>query len=159
MAAADFVFFLAFDVGGSRYLAQHQNTFDFLHNNVLIMENVFHELSIHKTPFIFASSQMSNMTYSPYGTAKAIGEYNAQVNRQQAAFWDAKAKQQRAAYLQIDKPRLEKKQRRDRSNFFVNTLMTGAEFSGTNYAMMLAFDYEQGTDLVIADYNESIEFM
>ena len=92
-------------------------------------------------------------------TAKAIGEYNASINRQQAAYWDKKAAQQRAAYNQLDKPRLEKKQKRDRSNFFVNTLMTGAEFSGTNYAMMLAFDYEQGTEAVIADYNESLEFM
>lgn len=92
MAAADFVFFLAFDVGGSRYLAQHQNTFDFLHNNVLIMENVFHELSIHKTPFIFASSQMSNMTYSPYGTAKAIGEkYTDALGGLTVKFWNVYA--------------------------------------------------------------------
>ena len=92
-------------------------------------------------------------------TASAIGEYNAKVNRQQAAYWDAKAAQQRTAYNQIDRPRLVKQQQRERSNFFVNTLMTGAEFSGTNYAMMLAFDYEAATDLVIADYNESLEFM
>ena len=92
-------------------------------------------------------------------TAKAIGEYNAKVNQQQAAYWDAKAAQQRTAYNQLDRPRLLKAQNRERSNFFVNTLMTGAEFSGTNYAMMLAFDYEQGTEAVIADYNESLEFM
>ena len=92
-------------------------------------------------------------------TAVAIGKYNAAVNRQQAAYWDKKAAQQRAAYLQIDKPRLLKAQERERSNFFVNTLMTGAEFSGTNYAMMLAFDYEAATNVVIADYNESLEFM
>ena len=92
-------------------------------------------------------------------TARAIGEYNAKVNRQQAAYWDAKAAQQRTAYNQIDRPRLLKQQQRERSNFFVNTLMTGAEFSGTNYAMALAFDYEAGTDLVIADYNESVEFL
>ena len=92
-------------------------------------------------------------------TAVKIGEYNASINRQQAAYWDAKAKQQRAAYEQIDKPRLEKKLKRDRSNFFENTLMTGAEFSGTNYAMMLVFDYEQATEKVIADYNESLEYM
>ena len=92
-------------------------------------------------------------------TAVAIGKYNAQVNRQQAAYWDAKAAQDRVAYNQIDKPRLLKAQQRERSNFFVNTLMTGAEFSGTNYAMALAFDYEAGTDLVIADYNESVEFL
>ena len=92
-------------------------------------------------------------------TAVAIGKYNAKVNQQQAAYWDAKAASQRAVYNQIDKPRLLKSQQRERSNFFVNTLMTGAEFSGTNYAMALAFDYEAGTDLVIADYNESVEFM
>ena len=92
-------------------------------------------------------------------TAKTIGEYNAKINQQQAAYWDAKAAQQRAAYNQLDRPRLLKQQQRERSNFFVNTLMTGAEFTGTNYAMALAFDIEQGTDLVIADYNESLDFM
>jgi hypothetical protein len=60
-------------------------------------------------------------------TARAIGEYNAKVNQQQAAYWDAKAAQQRTAYNQLDRPRLLKAQNRERSNFFVNTLMTGAE--------------------------------
>ena len=92
-------------------------------------------------------------------TAARIGEYNAKVNQQQAAYWDKKAASQRAAYNQIDKPRLLKQQQRRKSNFFVNVLRTGAEFSGTNYAMGLAFDIEQATDLVIADYNESLDFM
>ena len=35
---ADFVFFLAFDVGGSRYLAAYQNTYDFISNNIKIMD-------------------------------------------------------------------------------------------------------------------------
>ena len=30
---ADFVFFLAFDVGGSRYLKKYQHTFQFINNN------------------------------------------------------------------------------------------------------------------------------
>jgi len=92
-------------------------------------------------------------------TARAIGDYNAKVNRQQAAYWDAKAAQDRVAYNQIDKPRLLKAQQRERSNFFVNTLMTGAEFSGTNYAMALANKIELATELVIADHNENTEFM
>ena len=92
-------------------------------------------------------------------TARAIGEYNAKVNRQQAAYWDAKAEQNRVAYNQIDKPRLLKKQSRDYSNFFVNLLSTGAEFSGTNYAMALEYSFEQATDVAIADYNESLDFM
>jgi len=92
MADADFVFFLAFDVGGSRYLEKHQDSFQFLQNNVLIMENVFHELNIHKTPFIFASSQMSNMTYSPYGIAKAIGEkYTDTLGGLTVKFWNVYA--------------------------------------------------------------------
>ena len=92
IATSDFVFFLAFDVGGSRYLEFHQHTFDFLHNNVSIMENVFHELNIHQTPFIFASSQMSNMTYSPYGLAKAIGEKYTDVLRGLVVkFWNVYA--------------------------------------------------------------------
>ena len=52
--------------------------------------------------------------------ATRIGEYNAKVNRQQAAYWDKKAASQRAAYFNLDKPRLVKKQARDYSNFFVN---------------------------------------
>ena len=91
--------------------------------------------------------------------ATQIGKYNAQVNRQQAAYWDAKAEQDRVAYNQIDKPRLLKAQQRERSNFFVNLLSTGAEFTGTNYAMALEFDFEQATDVAIADYNESLDFM
>ena len=92
-------------------------------------------------------------------TAVAIGKYNAAVNQQQAAYWDKKAAAQRKAYEQIDKPRLIKQQEREYSNFFVNVLNTGAEFSGTNYAMGMAMRFEQATDLVIADYNESLEFM
>ena len=38
---SDFVFFLAFDVGGSRYLKKYQKTFNFMSNNLSIMTNVF----------------------------------------------------------------------------------------------------------------------
>jgi nucleoside-diphosphate-sugar epimerase len=71
---SDFVFFLAFDVGGSRYLNKYQKTFNFLINNLLIMGNVFRLLKKHNKKFIFASSQMSNMDFSPYGTLKRLGE-------------------------------------------------------------------------------------
>ena len=66
----DFVFFLAFDVGGSRYLKKYQHTYEFLHNNVMLMANTFDTIKKYGKPFIFASSQMSNMSYSPYGVAK-----------------------------------------------------------------------------------------
>jgi nucleoside-diphosphate-sugar epimerase len=76
---ADFVHFLAFDVGGSTYLAKYQNTFDFIHNNMKLMANTFDLLKEYNKPFIFASSQMSNMSFSTYGLLKAMGERYAQV--------------------------------------------------------------------------------
>jgi len=38
------------------------------------MANTFRLLNKYKTPFVFASSQMSNMSYSPYGVMKRVGE-------------------------------------------------------------------------------------
>ena len=71
---SDYVFFLAFDVGGSRYLKKYQNSKNFIMNNMMIMSNTFDLLSKYKKPFLFASSQMSNMLYSNYGLLKLIGE-------------------------------------------------------------------------------------
>ena len=71
---ADFVFFLAFDVGGSHYLKKYQHTFQFINNNTRMMANTFALLGKYRKRFVFASSQMSNMTYSPYGVMKRVGE-------------------------------------------------------------------------------------
>ena len=76
---SDFIYFLAFDVGGSRYLKKYQNTFEFLSNNIRIMENTFTLIKKFKKPFLFASSQMSNMTYSNYGILKNLGEKYSQI--------------------------------------------------------------------------------
>ena len=48
---SDFVFFLAFDVGGSRYLKKYQRSYSFLINNILIMGNVFKLLKESKKNF------------------------------------------------------------------------------------------------------------
>ena len=86
---SDFVFFLAFDVGGSRYLKRYQKTYNFLINNLLIMGNVFKLLKKHKKKFIFASSQMSNMDFSPYGTLKRLGEdVTKSLNGIYVKFWN-----------------------------------------------------------------------
>ena len=71
---ADFIFFLAFDVGGARYLRKYQETYDFMSNNLKIMANTFDIIKKYNKPFIFASSQMSNMTFSTYGLLKNVGE-------------------------------------------------------------------------------------
>ena len=89
MTAADFVFFLAFDVGGSRYLQTYQHTLAFLSNNIRIMEHTFAMLHNMNKPFIFTSSQMSNMMYSPYGQLKALGErYTAALGGLVVKFWN-----------------------------------------------------------------------
>ena len=86
---AEFVFFLAFDVGGSRYLKKYQHTFEFINNNARIMVNVFDLLKKYNKRFVFASSQMSNMGYSPYGACKKIGElYTITLKGLTVKFWN-----------------------------------------------------------------------
>ena len=85
----DFIFFLAFDVGGSRYLKKYQNTYEFISNNIKIMENTFKIIKKYKKPFLFASSQMSNMSFSPYGLLKNIGEkYSDILGGLVVKFWN-----------------------------------------------------------------------
>jgi nucleoside-diphosphate-sugar epimerase len=86
---ADFVFFLAFDVGGSRYLKKYQHTFQFIDNNARLMANAFGLLQKYNKRFIFASSQMSNMSYSPYGVLKNVGElYTKSLKGLIVKFWN-----------------------------------------------------------------------
>lgn len=85
----DFVVFLAFDVGGSQYLKKYEHTNEFLNNNIKIMKTVFDLLNKHQKPFLFASSQMSNMSHSPYGVLKRLGEfYTRNLNGIVVKFWN-----------------------------------------------------------------------
>ena len=89
MMLADFVFFLAFDVGGSHYLKKYQHTFQFIDNNTRLMAQTFGLIEKYKKPFIFASSQMSNMSYSPYGVLKRVGElYTTSLQGLIVKFWN-----------------------------------------------------------------------
>ena len=86
---ADFVFFLAFDVGGSRYLKKYQHTFQFINNNTRMVANIFQFLEKYRKRFVFASSQMSNMSYSPYGVMKRVGElHTTALNGLIVKFWN-----------------------------------------------------------------------
>ena len=85
----DFVFFLSFDVGGSHYLKKYQHTFNFIDNNARMMVNVFGLIEQYEKPFVFASSQMSSMSYSPYGVLKKIGElYTKSLQGLIVKFWN-----------------------------------------------------------------------
>tara|TARA_B100000902_G_C27311311_1_gene918591 strand:+ start:2636 stop:3484 length:849 start_codon:yes stop_codon:yes gene_type:complete len=86
---ADFVFFLAFDVGGSRYLKKYQHTFKFIDNNTRMMAQTFGLIEKYNKRFVFASSQMSNMSYSPYGVMKRVGElYTTTLKGLTVKFWN-----------------------------------------------------------------------
>lgn len=74
MDHCDVVHFLAYDVGGAKYLEENQDKYQFIDNNIRIMSNTFDILKRFNKPFIFASSQMSEMGYSSYGMLKALGE-------------------------------------------------------------------------------------
>lgn len=89
MNIADKVYFLAFDIGGSLYMKKYQDSYQFISNNIKIMDRVFDKLKQYDKPFIFASSQMSNMSYSTYGILKAIGEkYTEALDGIVVKFWN-----------------------------------------------------------------------
>ena len=68
----DRVFFLAWDVGGSKYLYnQDSQLFQMKWNNDL-MNNVFPQLE--NVPFVFTSSQLSENIDTVYGSQKRLGE-------------------------------------------------------------------------------------
>jgi nucleoside-diphosphate-sugar epimerase len=89
MQICDFVFFLAWDVGGSRYLNKYQDSFEFIQNNIKIVSNTFELIKKYNKPFLFASSQMANMGFSSYGVTKNIGErLAASLNGLIVKFWN-----------------------------------------------------------------------
>ena len=89
ISTSEFVFFLAFDVGGSRYLKKYQHTYDFINNNTRIMANTFDLLKKYNKKFLFASSQMSNLSFSPYGLLKSLGElYTKSLGGLTTKFWN-----------------------------------------------------------------------
>lgn len=82
--ASDFIFFLAYDVGGAKYIWDVDT--DFINRNTMIMINTFNLLKSKK--FIFASSTMYNMD-NTYGTLKYLGEhYTSGLLGLSVRFWN-----------------------------------------------------------------------
>jgi nucleoside-diphosphate-sugar epimerase len=85
----DIVHFLAFDVGGAKYLEKYQDTYPFISNNIKIMANTFELIQKYNKPVLFASSQMSELGYSTYGQLKNIGEkMTKDLNGIVVRFWN-----------------------------------------------------------------------
>ncbi len=86
---SDFVYFLAYDVGGSRYLAKNQKSIQLILNNTRMMDTVFTLLQKYNKKFIFASSQMASMGHSPYGACKLLGEHYTEIlGGKTVKFWN-----------------------------------------------------------------------
>lgn len=74
IAKCDFIFFLAFDIGGSKFLNKCSHNKEFLINNTKIISNTFEALSNYNKKFIFISSYLTRNTEHSYGLLKLLGE-------------------------------------------------------------------------------------
>jgi nucleoside-diphosphate-sugar epimerase len=70
----DLVYFLAWEVGGAKYLYQDNIQQRQLDWNLQIMLNVMPQLSSSRIPFLFVSSQLAEETDTAYGVTKRLGE-------------------------------------------------------------------------------------
>ncbi len=70
----DGVFFLAWNVGGSKYLTDTTTWPTQFQDNIMLIANVFPQLIRTKIPFLFVSSQLAGTDNSPYSLSKQIAE-------------------------------------------------------------------------------------
>jgi len=84
----DIVYFLAWDVGGAKYLYRQDTQKNQIHCNLALMNNVFKQLESTGCQFIFISSQLAG-TDSAYGILKRLGELlTAQLGGQCLRLWN-----------------------------------------------------------------------
>jgi nucleoside-diphosphate-sugar epimerase len=74
LSQVDRVFFLAWDVGGAKYLYRHEIQFRQLDWNLKLMLNVMPQLRAADVPFLFVSSQLAEEYDTVYGVTKRLGE-------------------------------------------------------------------------------------
>lgn len=70
----DRVYFLAWDVGGSKYLYESKLQMGQLKWNLDLMTNVFKHVEKQKKDFLFVSSQLAEECDTVYGVTKRLGE-------------------------------------------------------------------------------------
>ncbi len=70
----DRVYFLAWDVGGAKYLYRDNSQFKQLDWNLKLMLNVMPQLQAARMPFLFVSSQLAEEYDTVYGVTKRLGE-------------------------------------------------------------------------------------
>lgn len=70
----DRVYFLAWDVGGAKYLYRDEIQFIQLDWNLKLLLNIMPQLQAKKIPFLFVSSQLAEECDTVYGVTKRLGE-------------------------------------------------------------------------------------
>jgi nucleoside-diphosphate-sugar epimerase len=70
----DRVYFLAWEVGGAKFLYKNENQIPQMDWNNRLMLNVFSQLSDARIPFLFVSSQLAEECDTVYGVTKRLGE-------------------------------------------------------------------------------------
>lgn len=70
----DRVYFLAWDVGGAKYLYKEDAQLGQLDWNLQLLQNVMRQLERAKKPFLFVSTQLAEEYDSVYGVTKRLGE-------------------------------------------------------------------------------------
>lgn len=70
----DRIYFLAWDVGGAKYLYRDEVQFRQLDWNLKLLLNVMPQLQKRKLPFLFVSSQLAEEYDTVYGVTKRLGE-------------------------------------------------------------------------------------
>ena len=74
----DVVYFLAWDVGGAKYLNNPACQLNQRNNNIQLMSNVFDQLRVAKSKFVFTSTQLVGVP-TMYGTLKQLGELDTNL--------------------------------------------------------------------------------
>lgn len=70
----DKVYFLAWDVGGAKFLYHEELQLGQLNSNLKLLQNVMVQLEKSKKPFLFISSQLAEEYDTVYGVTKRLGE-------------------------------------------------------------------------------------
>ena len=73
-----YVWFLAWDVGGAKYLMNEQNQINILENNLAICQNIFPWIAKNNLSSTFIGTQMAGYN-NAYGITKLVGEYWARL--------------------------------------------------------------------------------
>ena len=70
----DRIYFLAWDVGGAKYLYDENVQLSQLKWNLALMKNVFDQIESQNRDFLFISSQLAGQAETVYGMTKKLGE-------------------------------------------------------------------------------------